>query len=246
MVCRYCLIPSRLTLCRSFDYSQSACGPSAPFRPASSLIRHGGAGRGGRLYPASDGVGERPAMSSCVLRRRGLPPARSSCPVAVLCLASLRSSDTGDVTRTVSSITRRSALLSARSIRGGGAWDGGIIPSAAFAASRACGLSLRSSDKEGRGDDIPGAIHLRAMSMAASGVPYQGVFYSYRCRSRSSAPFRPALRSFDTGGGAGLVVVPRPVVYPLVAVVDGVSNGDGVSVDGVGGSCDGEAVVFGG
>ena len=35
------------------------------------------------------------------------------------------------------------------------------------------------------------------------------------------------------GTGRGLVVCPRPVVYLLVAFVDGICDGDGVSVDSV-------------
>lgn len=66
------------------------------------------------------------------------------------------------------------------------------------------------------------------------GVPYQGVFY-FDTILFSFAYFVPSCSSlirYEKRDG-GLFVVHRPVVCPLVAVVDGIANGDGVPVDGV-------------
>lgn len=82
--------------------------------------------------------------------------------------------------------------------------------------------------------------------MAGGGVPYRGVFYfdtillSFACVVLSCSSFA----RYEKRDG-GLFVVPRPVVCPLVAVVDGVADGDGVPIDGVCGSGDREHVVFG-
>lgn len=101
---------------------------------------------------------------------------------------------------------------------------------------RACGpASCYSSIRyERRGDDAPGHINLRTVSMAGGGGSCQVPFVSMWSCSRSLTPFRPASSfvRYEKRDG-GLFVVPRPVVCPLVAVVDGIADGDGVPVDGV-------------
>lgn len=107
-------VPSHSLMARS-TVSKSACGPSAPFRPVSSFIRHERRdGAGGSILRSIASENGRLCSRAFFAGVACLPPARLV-PSAVLRLVSslIRY---GGVTRAASSITRRFVLLSARSI----------------------------------------------------------------------------------------------------------------------------------
>lgn len=73
----------------------------------------------------------------------------------------------------------------------------------------------------------------------------RGSFISIWFCSRSPTSFRSALRLSDTRNGTGACLLSLVPLSSLVAVVDGVVDGDGVPIDGVCGSGDGEHVIVG-
>lgn len=104
-----------------------------------------------------------------------------------------------------------------------------------FPGLRACGLAFIFSPirYERRGDDvlvvsIYGRYRWRAGAFHIRSFYFDTVLFSFAY----AVPSCSLLVRYEKRDG-GLFVVPRPVICPLVAVVDGVADGDGVPIDGV-------------